>query len=123
MNLKIQYASDLHLEFAENKAFIKHNPLPPVGEILILGGDIVPFTIMNKFDDFFTYLADCFAHTFWVPGNHEYYHFDLTNKCGCLNEKIKSNITLVNNASIIYQGVNLIFSTSKSNISSNLIIY
>lgn len=116
MNLKIQYASDLHLEFAENKTFIKHNPLPPVGEILILGGDIVPFAIMNKFDDFFTYLADSFAHTFWVPGNHEYYHFDLANKCGVLNEKIKCNITIVNNVSINYQGVDLIFSTLWSQI-------
>lgn len=37
--LKIQYASDLHLEFAENAQFIKSNSLQPVGDILILAGD------------------------------------------------------------------------------------
>lgn len=37
--MKIQYASDLHLD-AENGSFIKHNPLPVTGDILVLAGDI-----------------------------------------------------------------------------------
>jgi 3',5'-cyclic AMP phosphodiesterase CpdA len=117
MKLKIQYASDLHLEFPDNSKFIKENPLQPVGDILVLAGDIVPFAIMNRHDDFFNYISDHFEHTYWLPGNHEYYHFDVTEKCGILNERIKNNVTLVNNTSVVHDGVTLLFSTLWSHIS------
>ena len=38
--MRIQYASDLHLEFADNWRFLRENPLLVTGEILILAGDI-----------------------------------------------------------------------------------
>lgn len=36
--MKIQYMSDLHLEFADNSRYLKHNELPVTGEILVLQG-------------------------------------------------------------------------------------
>src|SRR5450759_538264 len=98
--MKIQYASDLHLEFPENKEFLKKNPL-------LSGGD------------FFNYISVTFKTTYWIPGNHEYYNSDLSARTGSFNEKIKENLFLVNNISVIQDDVKLIFSTLWTSISSS----
>ncbi|SDA93089.1 Calcineurin-like phosphoesterase [Algoriphagus alkaliphilus] len=117
MPLKLQYASDLHLEFPANKEYLKLYPLQPVGDVLVLAGDILPFAILDKHQDFFSYVADSFETTYWLPGNHEYYRFDLAEKNSVLNEQIRSNVFLVNNTSAIYKNTRLIFSTLWSKIS------
>ena len=114
--MKIQYCSDLHLEFQENKNFLEHFPIKPEGEILLLAGDIVLFKTMTEHDDFFNYCSDNFETTWWIPGNHEYYHYDLANVKTPLNEKIRENVLLLNNQTITYKNVELIFSTLWSHI-------
>jgi len=115
--MTIQYASDLHLEFSQNRDFIKANPLIPKGDILVLAGDVVPFAVMHKHADFFSYLSDHFQHTYWVPGNHEYYDSDLADRCGTLQEKIKENVFLVNNTFVEHNNIQFVFSTLWSKIS------
>jgi predicted phosphohydrolase len=113
----LQYCSDLHLEFSQNRKFITKYPLAPKGDVLLLAGDIVPFTLIDEHADFFNFVADNFKQTYWVPGNHEYYHGDIKNKSGKINEAIRSNVFLVNNDTVQLDNVRFIFSTLWSNIS------
>ena len=109
--MSIQYCSDLHLEFRENYQYITHNPIESVGHILVLAGDIVPFALMGKRSDFFNYVSDNFAQTYWIPGNHEYYDADMADRSGAFIENIKENVFLLNNSTIFSGDIRLIFST------------
>jgi predicted phosphohydrolase len=115
--MKLQYASDLHLEFPQNKEFLRTNPLQPLGDVLLLAGDIVPFAFLHEHVDFFNLISDSFQTAYWIPGNHEYYYFDAAEIYGVLNEKIKSNVYLVNNTSVIRDNIKFIFSTLWTRIS------
>jgi predicted phosphohydrolase len=118
--MKIQYCSDLHLEFPHNKNYLKENPIKPVGEILLLAGDIIPFAEIEKENDFFNFLAGSFEHTYWIPGNHEYYRSDIKERTGTFHEKIRSNVSLLNNTAVQHNDVRLLFSTLWSKINPAL---
>lgn len=116
--MKIQYCSDLHLEFRENKNFVNKHLLQPEGEILLLAGDILPFALNHHDFTFFDFVADNFEAVYWVPGNHEYYGYDIGKISNPLYETIRSNVFLVNNQTIVYKHVNIICSTLWSHISA-----
>jgi len=115
--MKIQYCSDLHLEFPENRKFLSRNPLHPLGEILVLAGDIVTFHDPGKAREFFDFVCDHYTTVYWVPGNHEYYGSDISDRPGSFCEKVRDNLYLVNNQSIVHDGVRLVFSTLWGRIS------
>jgi len=115
----IQYCSDLHLEFPENRKFLARNPLQPVGDILIIAGDLVPFQDLSKASEFIDLVSDRYSAVYWVPGNHEYYGGDISDKPNPLCERIRDNFFLVNNHSVTQGGVKLVFTTLWSRISPN----
>ena len=116
--MKIQYCSDLHLEFPENKATIKRTPPVPVGDILILAGDILPLFNVNEYDWFLDWVSDHFKMTYWIPGNHEYYDYSMEEKDLFVFEKIRSNIILLSNKSIEFGNYFIHFTTLWSEISA-----
>lgn len=107
----IQYCSDLHLEFPENRKYLQNNPIEPVGEILILAGDILPFAIDHHNIDFFDIVSENFREIYWLPGNHEYYYSDISDFRDAQFQKIRDNVYVVNNCKVEVDDVNLVFST------------
>ena len=116
--MKIQYASDLHLEFDENTKFLKEHPLEVKGDILVLAGDILLFgeKMMNE-HLFWDWCSDHFTHTFIVPGNHEYYNcVDVIPTLEHFAYPLRSNVTYLNNRSIVLGDVEFFFTTLWSRI-------
>jgi predicted phosphohydrolase len=75
------------------------------------------FNRINYQKDFFNYVSDHFRVTYWIPGNHEYYQSDISNRSGSFEEKIRDNVSLVNNVVKIFGTHQLLFSTLWSSIS------
>src|SRR5690349_4145084 len=117
--MKIQYCSDLHLEFPENQRALVSRPLEVVGDILVLAGDIAPLSSLNNYNWFVDWASDNFEMTYWIPGNHEYYGYNLEEKDISIYEKIRSNLVLLNNRSVALDNTMIHFSTLWSSIGAS----
>lgn len=111
--MKIQYASDLHLEFNENSRWLHDNPLQPVGDILILAGDIGYIgDMMYALHPFWDWCADHYNQTIIVPGNHELYKgFDINTLVDGWELEVRSNVKAVYNKVIRINDIEIICST------------
>ena len=117
--MKIQYASDLHLEFNENwRILSEQEPLEVCGDILVLAGDIGYLG-----DDTYT------THPFWdwasknyqqvlvALGNHEFYkHYDLTTLSDGQVGEIRPNVHYYYNKVVRIEDIDFIISTLWSHI-------
>ena len=72
--MKIQYASDLHLEFPSNTYYIMDNPLKVTGDILILAGDIHVIDKGNFIKNpFWDWASKNYKQVIISFDNHEFY--------------------------------------------------
>lgn len=121
--MKIQYCSDLHLEFLSNWNWLKSNPIKQIGEILLIAGDT--YYLGKDFTNhrFFDFASENFKMVFLIPGNHEFYGgYDAKL---CLQEnyelKIRDNVFLVNNTTKEIDNVKFIFSSLWSKIVNEVV--
>lgn len=73
--MKIQYCSDLHMEFHDNMRFMKSLPLEVVGDVLVIAGDVgylSDTTIPHL--RFWKWASENYRQVLMVAGNHEYYN-------------------------------------------------
>ncbi len=115
--MKIAYGSDIHIEFEYYDIENKEN-----ADVLVLAGDIC---VIEKFNYdsgkcFFDKCADEFEHVIYVPGNHEYYHGDLTYSFDKLKNLLayRTNIHLMNNNFLDIGDVRFIGSTLWTNMNN-----
>ena len=120
--MRIQYVSDIHLEF-----LTKIPTIIPKAEILCLVGDIgYPYSKIYK--QFLTEMNGMFKKVFLIAGNHEYYNLG-ANKGKSINEIDEqidfilktnklSNITYLNDSYEDYNGHRFIGTVLWSHISN-----
>ena len=120
--MKIQICSDLHLEFANNRQWLKLNPLIPKGEILIIAGDT--YYLGKDFGEleFIKKVSKEFERVYLIPGNHEYYDgYNVASALESTFQEIVENVFLVNNHVVEIESTKFIFSTMWSNIQRNIL--
>ncbi len=111
--MKIQFASDLHLEFAENKSFIERGGLAPAGDVLVLAGDVSYLGDRKMWKrPFWDWCAEQYQETFVVPGNHEFYGgFDIGRTMPDFELEVRPNVRYLNNRSVVLGDTELFITT------------
>ncbi len=116
--MKIQYASDLHIEFKENWNYLKNNPLKVEGDILVLAGDIGYLGDDNySLHPFWDWASKSYTQVIVALGNHEFYKFyDIATLKDGFCHKIRENVRCYYNEVVSIDSVAIIVSTLWANI-------
>lgn len=93
--MKINYMSDLHLEFKLLDTDIS-------GDVLVLAGDI---SVKYKQFLWINAMSKKFNHIIYVAGNHEHYRGDIDKFHTQYPERLNENVHLLENESITIDGV------------------
>ena len=109
--MKIRIISDLHLE--SDHYYKVPETFDDDRQTLILAGDIFPYELFlssEKFKTFLFEICERFKNVIYVPGNHEYYHGDITKSEEKFRTNIKSykNLYFLNKDKIVIDGISFI---------------
>lgn len=101
--MKIQIASDLHLEMHADrgKQFLE-NLAQQEADVLVLAGDITSARFSDSLDLTFGILCPKVRDIIYVPGNHEYYMTTFSKADWAIIEAVKrrKNVHLLRNSSV-----------------------
>ena len=110
--MKVQYASDLHLEFPQNSRYLREHPLEIKGDILILAGDIHVLnseTFSNE--PFWDWASKNYQQVIVCFGNHEFYRgYDLSQMKEGFKLKIRDNVYYYYNCVVSIGDIDIIVS-------------
>ncbi|WP_339790869.1 metallophosphoesterase [uncultured Imperialibacter sp.] len=122
--MKIQFASDLHLEMAPNSIWMEENSLIPSADILILAGDITHLHEDWFREPYFDTLSSQFKKVYMIAGNHEFYRysFDIEGLFPSMKIQVRKNIVYLNNQVIKQGNVRLLFTTLFTHITNHKFI-
>ena len=116
--MKIQFVSDLHLEFPENRAYLAEHPLEVTGDILLVAGDTAYLDLPDSKEDtysryaFWDWAAGHYQRVIVCFGNHDFYgRYDLATMSDGYCKQIRSNVHAYYNSVVHLGGVDIIVST------------
>mgnify|MGYP002515587387 CR=1 FL=1 len=111
--LRIQFVSDLHLEFHDNSLYLKQHPLQAKGDILLIGGDSAYLdSIEYVRHPFWQWASEHYKEVIVALGNHEFYnHYDVATLPDGFVGEILPNVHYYYNAVVHIQDVDIIVST------------
>jgi Icc-related predicted phosphoesterase len=107
--MKIYFLSDIHSEFTRNIDL----PTVYTDDVLVLAGDIGSFRDYKNLQQLVNRFSDLYSYVLYVPGNHEYYGSDISQK----PPKFNSNVIVANNEIVTISDQRFICSTLWSAIS------
>lgn len=117
-SLKIQFVSDLHLEFPDNRAWLAAHPLEVTGDILLIAGDSAYLDLPDsgretyKAYDFWDWASRNYKQVIVCLGNHDFYgYYDLATMPDGYCLDIRPNVKAYYNSVVHLPDVDIIVST------------
>lgn len=117
-SLKIQFVSDLHLEFPDNRAWLAAHPLEVTGDILLIAGDSAYLDLPDsgretyKAYDFWDWASRNYKQVIVCLGNHDFYgYYDLATMPDGYCLDIRPNVKAYYNSVVHLLDVDIIVST------------